>query len=59
MKDKTTSIQLFKSDKDKIEVLANLLKGEVGGFVSQRVAVMMAVNKYLKELENDSKEDRS
>jgi len=44
-----TSVQVFIKDRLKILELVELLEKDMGGFVSQRVAVMTAVNKLLKE----------
>ncbi len=51
-----TSIQFFKIDRKKIEQLVKILEEDAGGFVSQRIAVMMAVNKMIKEKSNGKKD---
>lgn len=48
-KKKTTTIEVFTEDKDKILELANLLHDEMGVFVGQRMAVMIAVHKLIEE----------
>lgn len=49
-----TSIQVFISDRAKILELVKLLEVDMGGFVSQRVAIMTAVNKLLEEKKNEN-----
>ena len=52
---KVTSIQFFGDDKVTIESLVRILRTDMGDFVSQRVAVMVAVNKLLKEYNENNK----
>lgn len=47
-----TTFQITEADREIIKTLVNKLVPELGGKVSQRVAVMYAVNKALKELNN-------
>lgn len=49
MKSKITSVQFFTEDMSKINTLAESLSKELGSKVGKRVAVMIAVNKMLKE----------
>lgn len=56
MKSKITSIQFFTEDMSKINTLAESLGEDLGSKVGKRVAVMMAVNKLLKESEDDNEE---
>lgn len=49
MKSKITSVQFFTEDMSKINELAGSLGKELGSKVGKRVAVMIAVNKLLKE----------
>jgi len=53
MKSKVTTIQFFDEDVGKIKTLAEVLGEEMGGKVSQRVAVMIAINKLLKGEDQD------
>lgn len=55
MAQKITSIQFFLDDAEKVRILAGLLGEEMGSKVSRRVAVMIAVNKLIKEKTNGNK----
>lgn len=54
-KNEVTSIQVFKRDAEKIKELASVVKKDMGSFVSQRMALMMAVNHLLKSYEDKTK----
>jgi len=51
MKKDVTTIQVFKPDLQKIRQLTEALERDMGSFVSQRMAIMLAVNRLLKENE--------
>lgn len=47
------TIEVYKSDKERIKLLASKLVNKLGDNVSQRSAVMYAVNKLLEEYESE------
>jgi len=49
-----TTVQFYEEDVEKIKKLASLLGEEMGGKVPQRVTVMIAVSKMLKNMEEGS-----
>lgn len=56
MRKEITTIQIFKSDAVKIRELAKVLEENMGLFVSQRSAIMLAIDKLLKE---EKRKDRA
>lgn len=48
MKKDVTTIQIFKPDLQKIRQLTEALERDMGSFVSQRMAIMLAVNRLLR-----------
>lgn len=49
MKKSVRTIQVFEADIQKIRELAKLLEDKMGSFVSQRMAIMIAINQLLKD----------